>query len=250
MNPWLALLSALIGYLFGSISSARLVTGRVAPGTNISHVEEPVPNSDQKFIMESVSATNVRVRVGTRYGCLTAILDMLKVALPTLVLRLLFPDQPYYLIAAALGLLGHDYPIYYRFKGGRGESAIYGGLLVIDPIGLVINNLGAVALGWLTGQLLVFRWAALILFIPWMWFTTHDPWHLAYILFANLLYWTSMIPELSQFFNLLKIGPAPTQEEIDQFLGMGGKLGRFMDRYSLPGLIGRLRKKSNQEKGV
>lgn len=244
MNPWMAVIAGLIGYLFGSISSARLVTGRVAPGTNISRVEEPIPNSDQKFIMESVSATNVRVQVGTRYGCLTAILDMLKVALPTLALRLLFPDQPYYLIAAAMGLLGHDYPIYYRFKGGRGESASYGGLLVIDPLGVVVTNIGGVFLGWLTGQLLVFRWAAFILFIPWMWFTTHDPWHLAYILFVNLVYWTSMRPELSQFFALLKTGSNPTQEEIDTFLGMGGKLGRLMDRYSLPGLIGRLRGKS------
>ena len=245
MNPWMAVIAGLIGYLFGSISSARLVTGRVAPGTNITRIEEPIPHSDQKFIVESVSATNVRLQVGTRYGCLTAILDMLKVALPTLALRLLFPDQPYYLIAAAMGLLGHDYPIYYRFKGGRGESATYGGLLVIDLLGVLVTNIGGVILGWLTGQLLVFRWAAFILFIPWMWFTTHDPWHLAYILFVNLVYWTSMRPELSQFFALLKTGSNPTQEEIDTFLGMGGKLGRLMDRYSLPGLIGRLRRKSS-----
>ena len=244
MNPWMAVLAALIGYLFGSISSARLVTGRVAPGTNITRVEEEIPNSDQKFVIKSVSATNVRVQLGTRYGCLTAILDMLKVALPTLVLRLLYPDQPYYLIAAAMGVLGHDYPVFYRFKGGRGESAIYGGLLVIDLVGVLVNNIGSVLLGWLTGQLLVFRWAALILFIPWMWFTTHDPWHLAYILFVNLIYFTSMIPELSQFFAYLKTGSDLSQEDIDTFLGMGGKLGRFMDRYSLPGLIGRLRKKT------
>jgi len=246
MNPWMAVIAGLIGYLFGSISSARLVTWRVAPETNITRVEEPIPNSDQVFVETSVSATNVRVQVGTRYGCLTAILDMLKVALPTLVLRLLYPDQPYYLIAAAMGLLGHDYPLYYRFKGGRGESASYGGLLVIDPLGVVAVNIGAVALGWLTGQLLVFRLSGLVLFIPWMWFTTHDPWHLAYILFVNLIFWTSMRPELSQLFAYLKTGASPTQEEIDTFLGMGGKLGRFMDRNSLPGLIGRLRRKSTQ----
>ena len=118
MNVWLALISGLIGYLIGSISAARLVTGRVAPGTNISHVEEPVPNSDKTFVIGSVSATNVRVQIGTGYGCLVAILDMLKVLLPTLVLRLLYPDQPYYLIAAAMGVLGHDYPLYYDLKAG------------------------------------------------------------------------------------------------------------------------------------
>lgn len=250
MEWWLAVLTGVIGYLCGSISSARLIAARVAPQADLTRVEEAVPNSDQVFVISSVSATAVRVHAGNRYGCLTAILDMLKVAIPTLVLRLLYPEMPYYLIAAGFGLVGHDYPLYSGFKGGRGESASIGGLLVIAPLGLVVTNLAGVLLGWITGQLLVMRWAFFVLLIPWMWFTTQDIWHLAYILLVNLIYWTSMIPELRQYFELLKTDVNPSQEEIDTFMGMGGRLGRFMDHYSLPALIGKLIRKFNQEKST
>ena len=123
---------ALLGYLLGSISWARIIAGRVKPEADISRIEEPVPNSEAVFVTDSVSATAVRVHVGTRYGCLTAVLDMLKVALPTLLLRRWQPDKPYHLISALAGAIGHDWPLYYRFKGGRGESVIYGALLVIE----------------------------------------------------------------------------------------------------------------------
>jgi len=41
--------------------------------------------------------------LGRRFGCLTALLDMAKVAIPVLAFRLWAPDQPYYLIVAADG---------------------------------------------------------------------------------------------------------------------------------------------------
>ncbi len=87
MNIGIALLAAAVGYLLGSISWARIITGLVAPGTDISMIREPVPHTDEVFESDLVSATTVRIHVGTRYGCLTAILDMLKVALPTLSLQ-------------------------------------------------------------------------------------------------------------------------------------------------------------------
>jgi hypothetical protein len=149
------------------------------------------------------------------------------------------PEQPYYLIAAAAGLLGHDFPLYYKFKGGRGESPIIGGLLAIDPFGLILTNIAGAILGLLIGHLLILRWGGLILLIPWLWFTTQDPWALGYILLANVIYWYSMTPELGQYARLLKTDLDPSQEEIARFMGMGLGLGRFMDRYSLTGWLNR-----------
>ena len=63
----------------------------------------------------------VRMQVGTRYGCLTAILDIAKVAIPALIFKLWQPETPYFLVTALFGLIGHDWPIYHRFKGGRGN---------------------------------------------------------------------------------------------------------------------------------
>ncbi|MCA9968921.1 MAG: glycerol-3-phosphate acyltransferase [Anaerolineales bacterium] len=232
---------ALLGYLLGSISWARIIAGRVKPEADISRIEEPVPNSEAVFVTDSVSATAVRVHVGTRYGCLTAVLDMLKVALPTLLLRRWQPDKPYHLISALAGAIGHDWPLYYRFKGGRGESVIYGALLVIDAPGVLATNAAGALLGLLAGNILILRWAGLVLMVPWLWWRTRSAAHVLYILGANVVYWYSMRPELQQYAELEGVGEAPTQEELAEFLGMGSGLGRVLDRYSIPGLLARWR---------
>ncbi len=241
MNIWIALLAALAGYLMGSISSARLVTRAVKPETDLTRVEVPLGEDGDLFVSDSVSATMVRIKVGTRYGVYTALLDMLKVALPTLLFYLWQLDAPYYLIVAAAGLVGHDWPIYHHFQGGRGESAIYGGLLVIAPLGAVVTLLAGTLLGLLLGNILVLRWGGLLLMIPWMVFAVRSPAHIAYILFVNGVYWFSMMPELRQYFSMVGAGKSPSQEEIAAEFGMGSRLGRVLDCYSIPGLLARQR---------
>jgi acyl phosphate:glycerol-3-phosphate acyltransferase len=239
MELWTALLAGLIGYLCGSFSAARLVARYAAPGKELTLIRYPIPNTDIVFESDSVSASMVRIQVGTRYGCLTAILDILKVFLPALAFRLWQPDAPYFLVVAALGLVGHNWPLYHRFKGGRGESTILGGMLAIDPVGLVVTNLAGVLFGWLAGEVLVLRWSFLLLLIPWLWLRTGDPAYGAYAVFINLIYWWKMSPELAQFLKILKQGGLSTQEEVAGDLAMGMRLGRFLDRYSLPSLLKR-----------
>ena len=76
------LVVGVVGYLIGSISFARLIARLVAPGTDVTRYVEAVPNSDLVYEDDAASATLVYLRLGARYGCLTAILDMLKVVLP------------------------------------------------------------------------------------------------------------------------------------------------------------------------
>lgn len=240
MDPVVALSAAVVGYLLGSISFARLVAHAVDPTADVTRIETSL-GEGVSFTSDSVSATAVRMKVGRRYGILTAVLDMGKVALPTLVFRLAFPDQPYHLIVAATGLIGHDWPIYHRFLGGRGETAIYGALLVIDPAGVVVTLILGMGLGFLLGNILVFRWAGMILLIPWFWIARGDPALVAYMVFADAVYLFAMRPELSQYFGMRHDQVDPTNEEIADEFGMGARLGRAIDRYGLPGLISRLR---------
>ena len=239
MNLFVTLIAAATGYLLGSISFARIVTSRVAPGTDISKIVQPLPDSDLEFESDTVSATAVRIHIGARYGCLTGILDMLKIAIPTLAFRLWDPTTPYFLIVAAMGVVGHDWPIYTGFKGGRGESTIYGALLVIDPIGVAVTTLAGSMLGLLLGSLLVLRLGGMVLMIPWFWYRTGEWAYLSYIVFVNAVYWTAISPELRQYSRLQKQGLSLSQEQLAGLLAMGQRLGRFMDRYSLPALLKR-----------
>jgi glycerol-3-phosphate acyltransferase PlsY len=243
MNPLLALAASVAGYLSGSISSSRLIARRVNPKADISRIEYEVPGSTELFVTDSVSATAARHHLGTRWGCLTAVLDMMKVFVPALACRLLWPGQPYQYFAAALGLIGHDWPLFARFKGGRGESPIIGGLLALDPLGLVITSAGSAVTGLVIGHILVFRWAWLLFMIPWFWISTHSPYAVGYMVLANAIYWYTMSPELIQYARMGPKGISPTQEEIADFFAMGKPLGRTMDNYSILALIRRLRKK-------
>jgi glycerol-3-phosphate acyltransferase PlsY len=243
MDAWIAILAGIVGYLFGSLSFARIIARWFAPGADISMIRKPITNTDIIFESDSVSASVMRTNVGTRYGCMTAILDMLKVALPTLAFKIWQPETPYFLIVVVGGLVGHDWPLYHHFRGGRGESPIVGGVLVIDWLGLVIPNLAGILIGWLAGDILVLRWSWLILLIPWFWLTTHDPVYILFAVTCNLIYWGKTFPELKQFYQILRVlkkGTKRTQEQVAIDMAMGRGLGRFMDQYGAPRLVSRL----------
>lgn len=239
MNPLTAIVAGAIGYLLGSISFARLVAYRVAPGTDITKWVEPIPNSDLVYEDDAVSATLVNLHLGARYGCLTSSLDMLKAIVPMLAFRQWAPEQPYFLIVSAMALVGHNWPLYHRFVGGRGESVVYGSMLVLDPLGPVVANLSAIFLGVLLGQVHLLRWSGMVLLIPWLWFRTGDWAYLTYIVFVNVVFWISMRKDVQQYYLFHKQGVFRNQEELSDFLDVSSGLGRFMDRYSLPALFKR-----------
>lgn len=239
MEPGIALLALAVGYLAGSISFARLVARVVNPAADVTLIVTEL-GEGATFTSDSVSATAVRMKVGRRFGILTAFLDMAKVALPVLAFRLAFPGEPYAYLAAAAGLIGHDWPVYHRFKGGRGETAMIGALLVLEPVGLVLMVVLGMVIGFLAGNILVLRWAGLVLMIPWM-FLVNGVVAGAYMAFAVGVYLFAMRPELFQYWALRGGDHDPSNEEIADEFGMGGGLGRAIDRYSIPGLIARHR---------
>ena len=196
MDVRIALLAALVGYLLGSISFARVIMKLVAPEEDLTGMDLDT-GTTETFRVETVGGTAVSVKLGAKYGMLTALLDILKIVFPTLAFKLVYPGMPYYLITATTGLVGHNWPLYYRFKGGRGLSAMYGGFLVVDWIGTLVTAVVGMFLG-----LVVFRNVFLSyllgpwLMVPWLWFRTRDPWHVAYAVLVNLLFVLAMIPEI------------------------------------------------------
>jgi glycerol-3-phosphate acyltransferase PlsY len=161
---------------------------------------------------------------------------MLKALIPTLAFRLWQPDVPYYLITATMATVGHNYPIFYGFKGGRGLATVYGGFLVLDWVGVLVTSITGMLLGGLLGQVLLMRWAGLLLMIPWIWLRTHDVAKLAYLLIANALFWYAMLPELRQFFRLRREGQLPDEQQVAEFMGMGS-VYRVVQRFSMINLF-------------
>jgi glycerol-3-phosphate acyltransferase PlsY len=212
------------------------MTRAVGTGADVSTIEHPVSGSKEVFQSRSVGATAVRFQFGARYGCLAAIMDMLKAVVPTLAFKVWLPEEPYYLITAAMVIVGHNYPLFYGFKGGRGLAAIYGGFLVLDWFGVLVTSVIGMLLGGLSGQVLMMRWAGLLLMIPWIWYQTQDAAKLAYVLIANALFWYAMLPELKQYVRLRREGQLPDEQEVAEFMGMGS-VYRVVQKYSLANLL-------------
>ena len=68
MHLWPALLAALIGYLCGSVSFARIVAHFVAPGRDLRDYESPIEGSAHTYRMQAVSATTVSMQMGNKWG--------------------------------------------------------------------------------------------------------------------------------------------------------------------------------------
>jgi glycerol-3-phosphate acyltransferase PlsY len=159
-----------------------------------------------------------------------------KIAIPALLMKQLIPEWPYFVVFAAAGVIGHNWPVYYRFKGGRGASPVMGGLLVLDPLGLVAVMLSGSFLGLTIGHMLFFRWSWIVLTLPWFWLRTRSWLYVGYALVCNIAYWTALIPEIRKYSRLKS---HPSQEQLSTFFTMGAGIGRWMDHYSLLALIRR-----------
>jgi acyl phosphate:glycerol-3-phosphate acyltransferase len=166
MTPlWIYLLTAIGGYLIGSVSFARLVFAKLKPGEKPELIRIPTTDGQAELVSHAVGAANVMLAFGSRWGMLVTALDMLKATIPTLAMRIIFPDDNYYLVVAVAVLVGHLWPVWYKFSGGGGNSSIIGMMLAISPLGLLITHAGGMLIGRFAPMLAFVGGVALT--IPW-----------------------------------------------------------------------------------
>ena len=119
---WAFLVAGVSGYVIGSIPTG-LIVGRVARGIDI-----------REFGSGKTGFTNVVRTVGARWGALALVGDLAKGAIPVVIARLI-SDEPYALTVAGLAAtIGHDWPIFAGFRGGRGVACSFGVVLAMNPI--------------------------------------------------------------------------------------------------------------------
>ncbi|MEE4194358.1 MAG: glycerol-3-phosphate acyltransferase [Anaerolineae bacterium] len=234
-------LGAVIGYLSGSISFARIIFSWKRPGEQFPVLKFQIPNSDVEFVSTSSGATTIFDALGGKWGGITGLLDILKALLPTLAARLFFPESLLYLVVGFFAVLGHNYPVYHRFKGGRGSSTITGVLLVMDWLGTLMTTLVGLVIGILSGQVNTARWYGRMLMIPYTWFVHQNIWMVLFVVGMNVLFFLAMWEEISQLAKLKKQGLLPDTETVAEISGVGS-MYRLSQKYSIPALIKRRKK--------
>jgi glycerol-3-phosphate acyltransferase PlsY len=131
MNQPLAIAIALIAaYLLGSIPTAYII-GRIRAGIDIRTVGS-----------HNMGAMNSFYRLGFLYGVIVLAVDMGKGAAAVWVARLLGTPDLVEMLAGAMAVVGHNWPVWLGFKGGKGGATAIGaiGFLMpwIFPIGFPI----------------------------------------------------------------------------------------------------------------
>jgi len=234
----IVLLSSVVGYLIGAVSSARIVTRIFGRGRKaVESTELSLDGSEQKMVLKTVSATSVSVHIGSKYGFLTYVLDVIKVFVPIMVVKAIFSGQIYFLFTAFAALVGHVWPIYYRFRGGRGISVIYGTLFAIDWIGVFATSIPGMLIGLVVLRDMLSAYFLGVLFvIPWLWFRTHNVYYLYFAIAANVVFTLAMIPEIKRWLVVRRDSewgdPTKTMELSGMgrgLLKMGRKLGLIKD---------------------
>lgn len=114
------LLTAVLSYLVGSISMAYILA-------RARHVDLKKTGSG------NLGASNATILLGWRVGVTVAVHDVLKALLCVAVTRILMPEDEYIgAIAGVSCVLGHIYPFYLRFRGGKGFASFVGMTIALN----------------------------------------------------------------------------------------------------------------------
>lgn len=118
----LPIIATVLGYLVGSVSSAVIVS-------RLMRLPDPRTSGSM-----NPGATNV-LRLGSKPGAaLTLAGDVAKGVLPVLIARQ-FSTDPLVIALAGLGaFLGHLYPLFFRFQGGKGVATALGVFAAVSPL--------------------------------------------------------------------------------------------------------------------
>lgn len=179
MSPF-EILCILVAYLVGAIPFGLILSR----GSGIDIRKEGSRN---------IGATNVARLLGKKLGVLTLVLDIAKGFFPMFAVAAFMPETDQKDLAVALcgaaTVLGHMYPVYLGFKGGKGVATALGIYLFLAPVGVIfclavfaaaVALSGFVSVGSLLGALAV---------IPVLWVLDEPQWKLLLAVFVVAMIW-------------------------------------------------------------
>jgi glycerol-3-phosphate acyltransferase PlsY len=115
-------IAIITGYLLGSIPSAY-IAGRLKKGVDI-----------RKIGGGNMGALNAIREIGWPAGSLVLLTDLTKGILAVLTARWLGLQLLWVLVAGFMAVVGHNWPVFLKFRGGKGGATVMGVLLALVPL--------------------------------------------------------------------------------------------------------------------
>jgi acyl phosphate:glycerol-3-phosphate acyltransferase len=127
----------------------------------------------------NIGATNVGRVLGKKLGLLTLLCDVAKGYLPMLIAAHYLPESRWRLLfislCGLLAVIGHMFPVYLRFKGGKGVATGLGVFLYFSPLAIAVSLVIFVAAVAVTGFVSVGSLIASALVPLWIWIFGGEP---------------------------------------------------------------------------
>lgn len=120
----------ILSYLLGTVNPAVIL------GKKLRKIDIREHNS------KNAGTSNVAMTLGLKYGILVGVIDILKGVIPVVILRYFYPDNDViWFVGGISAILGHVYPFYLGFRGGKGTATLGGVVLGIAPIPSLVLGL-------------------------------------------------------------------------------------------------------------
>ena len=150
------LICVAIGYLFGLFQTGYIYG-------MINHVDI------RKHGSGNAGTTNALRTLGWKAGVLTFIGDCLKCVLAVVLVRMIYAEESHVeLLAIYAGfgaVLGHNFPFYLNFKGGKGIASTAGLILAVNPLMFLIVAIVFIAIVWFTQYVSLASLIIMVLFV-------------------------------------------------------------------------------------
>jgi len=137
MELYKTIILAIAAYFIGSISFSYIFAKKLT-GKDIRN---------QK--VKNAGAFNVFLSVGPLVGIMVGLLDAVKTLLIVLLAQIWGLDVVHSIVAASFGIIGHCFPVYYNFYGGKGAGTVVGILIYYIPLELLICIIPAAIIAFL-----------------------------------------------------------------------------------------------------
>jgi acyl phosphate:glycerol-3-phosphate acyltransferase len=186
VNIFLSVVALIVAYLLGSIPTAYII-GRMRKGTDIRQVGS-----------RNMGAMNTFYSVGFWWGALVLFADIGKGAASIAIAQALGLNQYVVFAAGLLAIIGHNLPLFLKFKGGKGGATAIGVLIYLMPWSIVICG------GLFLALLLITRaptisYGICFFFFPFVaWLVYHDTPLVVYSIIVGLIPLLRYIPRLQE----------------------------------------------------
>ncbi len=150
----------------------------------------------------NIGATNVARLLGKKIGVLTLLLDISKGFLPMFVTAVVIGEGPGHNLSLTLSgaatVLGHMYPVYLGFKGGKGVATGLGVFLFMAPLSVLFSLILFILAVGLSGFVSLGSLLASATIPLWMFFLGEAGWKILLSSFIAIMIWLKHIPNIKR----------------------------------------------------